>query len=507
MIAKSCLLAAAVALGLPALATAQNSARPGFSPDTSTPAASSAFAPNATITQAFDVVAGMPPCPVGWICTNNSTPLGTSNWFQGNPAVFPAQAGATNAYIGANFNSVAGANDISNWLISPAVQFGTGSELRFWSRVNTGSSVYPDRLEIRLSTTGSNTGGTNASTGDFSILLGTINPTLSNVAGSCVVPAAAPNATGYPETWCEYRLTTAQNIPLTGSGRIGFRYFVINGGTGANSNYIGIDTFSFVEGVVDVAPTFAYTPAAASTVTFTGGTTINSTGNASIAVAVATAGAGTGALATTTTTCTAPTAPFAGFAQTVTAVGAGAITGAPLTGTCTLGPVATTQTLTCSENRGGTPTAVTFNLDCPAGIALPLTSTPVSGSTVALPSQILGGPATTAPINFQNPDVVPVTVTCVAPTAPQFTVAPLSFPVPAGGNASTTVSFSSAAVGSFTGVLNCTAGQQAFTFNLTGTTGVVATAVPLLGNGTRSLLLLATLALGLITLGLYTRRN
>ena len=231
------------------------------------------------------------------------------------------------------------------------------------------------------------------------------------------------------------------------------------------------------------APIFAYTPPAASTVSFTGGTTIGSTGNASIAVAIGTPGVGTGAAATTTTTCTAPTAPFAGFGQTVTAEGVGAITGSPLTGTCTLGAAVATQTLTCSENRGGTPTAVTFTLSCPAGTAVPLTSTPASGSTITMPAFTLGGAATTSPVAFQNPGLVDATVTCTAPAATEFTVAPLSIPVAAGGSGSTTISFSTAVAGTFNGTLTCTAGAQTFTFNLTGTgSATPLTSTPVSGS-------------------------
>ena len=231
------------------------------------------------------------------------------------------------------------------------------------------------------------------------------------------------------------------------------------------------------------APIFAYTPPAASTVAFTGGTTIGSTGNGSIAVAIGTPGAGTGAAATTTTTCTPPTAPFAGFGQTVTAEGVGAITGSPLTGTCTLGAAVATQTLTCSENRGGTPTAVTFTLSCPAGTAVPLTSTPASGSTITMPAFTLGGAATTSPVAFQNPGLVDATVTCTAPAATEFTVAPLSIPVAAGGSGSTTISFSTAVAGTFNGTLTCTAGAQTFTFNLTGTgSATPLTSTPVSGS-------------------------
>lgn len=256
-----------------------------------------------------------------------------------------------------------------------------------------------------------------------------------------------------------------------------------------------------------VAPTFSYTPASGSTVPFTGGGLVGTTGSASIAVSINAAGSGSGAAATTTTTCTAPTAPFSGFGQTVTAVGNGAISGSPLSGTCTLGNTAVTQTLTCSENRGGTPTAVTFTLSCPAGTQPPLTSTPTSGATITLPTQTLGGPATTAGLSFQNPGGLPATVTCTAPAATQFTVAPLSFQVPAGGSASTTISYSSSVVGSVGGTLNCSAGAQQFSFSLSGQTVPPPVAIPTVDGAARTALILLTLLLGLGSLALYTRRG
>ncbi len=251
------LIAVATAIALSSGAFAQNASRTSKLNSGSVPAAVSPFAPNATLTESFDVVAGTPPCPTGWTCNNASTPIGSSSWFQGNPVVFNSQAGATNSYIGANFNNVSGAGTISNWLITPVVQFGTGSQLRFWSRVNTAPVNYADRLEIRSSTGGTNTGGTNVSTGDFSTLLGTINPSQGTATGVCAVPAGPPDAGGYPTEWCEYLITNAQGIPTTGSGRIAFRYFVNDGGLGSASNFIGIDTFSFVEG--SVGPVSAFT--------------------------------------------------------------------------------------------------------------------------------------------------------------------------------------------------------------------------------------------------------
>ncbi len=378
------LLAGAVALAIPMLATAQTGARTAGDASPAAPAAAAPYSPLATITESFDTIPGTDPnkCPTGWICSNVSASIGSTNWFQGNSGVFPAQAGPVTGYIGANFNSTTGNNTISNWLISPVMQFGTGSQLRFWARTTTAAS-FADRVEIRASTGGSSNGGTATSTGDFSILLGTINPSLAAGAGTCVVPAGAPNAGGFPNAWCEYLLTNANGIPTSGSGRIAFRYHVTSGGpTGANSDYIGIDTFSFVE---------------------------------------------------------------------------------------------------------GTPPQ-------------PITSAPVSGTTLALPQFTLGGNATTTTVTFTNPGASAGTVTCTAPAAPEFTAAPLVINVPASGSAATTISFSSAVAGPFTSALNCTGPNgEVFTFPLTGNAVaalVPGVPVPGLGDTARWLLLFGVLGLG-----------
>ncbi len=211
------------------------------------PTQATIFAPNAAITEGFD--AGLD-CPVGWTCINTTTPVGSQpNWFDGDSAVFPQQAGS--GYIAANYLLAGGVTTISAWLISPPVDFVSGAELRFWSRA-VANSGFADRLEIRSSSGGIDTGGSSASVGDFTNLLGTINPTLSAAPGTCVVPAGAPNAGGYPFAWCEYSLTNANGLPLSGSGRIAFRYFVTDGGIGSsNADYIGIDTFSFADCTTD----------------------------------------------------------------------------------------------------------------------------------------------------------------------------------------------------------------------------------------------------------------
>ena len=163
------------ALALPFAAGAQTGARTPVETGGKGPMAPMAvapFAPNATLTESFDTLPGTSPnqCPAGWTCTNLSAPLGSTNWFQGSSTTFPAQAGPVTGYIAANFNNTTGgAGVISNWLLTPQVNFATGAELRFWTRVPTGGSVYPDRLEVRISTAGASTNvGANATTeGDF----------------------------------------------------------------------------------------------------------------------------------------------------------------------------------------------------------------------------------------------------------------------------------------------------------------------------------------------------
>jgi N-acetylneuraminic acid mutarotase len=163
---------------------------------------------------------------------NNSQPVGTTGWFQGNDTVFPSHLGAVNSYIGANFNNTTGTNTISNWLLTPPVTLVNGATMTFWTRTTT-ANPFPDRLQVRMSTAGASTnvGATNVSVGDFTTLMLDINPTYT--------------VGGYPEVWTQQTVTVT-GVPSATLGRLAFRYFVENGGpTGTNSNYIGIDTFQF----------------------------------------------------------------------------------------------------------------------------------------------------------------------------------------------------------------------------------------------------------------------
>ncbi|MCE3258431.1 MAG: Ig family protein [Bacteroidetes bacterium] len=170
----------------------------------------------------------------GWAVQNNSSPTSTLTWFQGSTTTFTAYNGAAADYIACNYQSIAsGAGTISNWLITPTLNLTNGNVLMFASRTVTASTVYPDRLEVRMSTAGTSTnvGATATSVGDFSTTLVTINPSLTT--------------TGYPTTWTIYTATLS-GITGTVQGRFAFRYFVTNGGpTGANSDYIGVDAVQY----------------------------------------------------------------------------------------------------------------------------------------------------------------------------------------------------------------------------------------------------------------------
>jgi PEP-CTERM motif len=187
-----------------------------------------AFAPLAhaiPFSEGFDDISTLP--GAGWVLINNSSPIGTTGWFQGNTGVFGSQAGAADAYIAANFeNAVVGVNsNISNWLMTPELSIQNGDTLTFWTRTVPQDDLagdFPDRLNVRLSTNGAST-----SFADFSSLF-TINPTL--------------DPEGYPRVWTSFSVIVSGLAGPPATGRYAFEYSVLN--TEVNANYIGIDTVS-----------------------------------------------------------------------------------------------------------------------------------------------------------------------------------------------------------------------------------------------------------------------
>lgn len=187
-----------------------------------------------------------------WYQINHSNPLGLTDWFQGDETLFPAQqvAGDETAYIAANYNNTDGSGvsggTISNWLITPVLNFAAIDQISFYTRT-VDPPIYPDRMEVRLSSSGNSAdiGSAETDVGDFDTVLFDINPTL--------VTDAYP--TGYPTEWTQYVITSGE-LPESGTGRIAFRYFVTDAGepNGPNAEYIGIDTFEVLSKDFTITP-------------------------------------------------------------------------------------------------------------------------------------------------------------------------------------------------------------------------------------------------------------
>jgi hypothetical protein len=157
----------------------------------------------------------------GWAMTNNSTPGGTTDWFQGNDAIFPAQSGAPGAYIAANLNAAPLGGDISLWLITPELEFGTGvSAVSFWARV--ADLLFNDQLQLRLSTSGS------------SVDVGTTTTSVGVFGAGISVPLV--------DGWQLFEATVS-NAGAPIAGRLAIRYVVTD--TFSNGDYVGIDTVEF----------------------------------------------------------------------------------------------------------------------------------------------------------------------------------------------------------------------------------------------------------------------
>lgn len=179
-----------------------------------------------------------------WLRINNSEPVGPQQWAQ-NPGLVgdPAQhAGSPDSAIVSSYQATtpSGTGTISNWLLTPEIDFSDTTTVSFWTRAFN-SVDFPDRLELRACAGSpcTNVGTGSAAVGDFEILLLSVNPDL--------VGADDPTgANGYPgAAFAQFTADAADGLPTSGTGRIAFRYFVTDaGGTGVNSSTIAIDTVS-----------------------------------------------------------------------------------------------------------------------------------------------------------------------------------------------------------------------------------------------------------------------
>jgi hypothetical protein len=203
-----------------------------------------------TLSEGFNNVSGLAP---NWAFVNNSNPApisgqGTATWTQGNTSTsnYAAQSGSANSFAQVDFNSttgdVTGANGtISNWLITPELDFTNGSVFSFYARTLAGNS-FAELVEVRQSNAGSSTNVGTAATslGDFTTLLGSVGSLNDNPP--------------YPSSWTKFTFNIA---PTSGSGRVAFRYFATNGGVnGVTGQYATIDTFNygFIDGPPVVTP-------------------------------------------------------------------------------------------------------------------------------------------------------------------------------------------------------------------------------------------------------------
>ena len=147
----------------------------------------------------------------GWIRDNNSTPAGSTNWFQGEQNVLAAQTGAPESYIAANYNNAATGGTLNNWLYTPEFSTLIGVTVSFWLRAAADDSGLGLSDNIAY-------GFTDA----------------SGVAADLVSLTVGTNG------WTQY---SAYIGPRAGTSRFAFQYF----GDGDTANYIGLDSV-----VVDV---------------------------------------------------------------------------------------------------------------------------------------------------------------------------------------------------------------------------------------------------------------
>lgn len=179
-------------------------------------------------TEGFDSIGGL--AGKSWVFHNESDPVGSTDWFQGNAGLFPAHSGNDDSYIAANFLNAGPGGDVQNWLITPVFQYVNGSQVSFWTRTTSNPAIAPDRLRLRFSDNGAST-----ETTDFDTVL-SVNEALTT--------------TGYPATWTQFTYTFT-GLPGMAWGRFAFEYSVPD--TSLNGDYIGIDSVVFTSDVPEPA--------------------------------------------------------------------------------------------------------------------------------------------------------------------------------------------------------------------------------------------------------------
>lgn len=190
-----------------------------------------------TLVQNFDT-------GTGWKQYNNSSPLDTGHWRIGGLFFAEPFNGPEGSLAESGYDAISGVGTLSSWLASPVLSGLTqGDTVSFYTRRPSpflDQPEHPDRLEVRISTSGSCHPGTGpTSVGDFTTLLLSVNPTL--VSGV------------YPAVWTQYQATLPPMTPS--SGCVAFRHFVTDAGVGgANGHYVGVDQLEVQDQSDNVRP-------------------------------------------------------------------------------------------------------------------------------------------------------------------------------------------------------------------------------------------------------------
>jgi len=182
-----------------------------------TPESPAACAPHTTkaagtevLSEDFGCLADAP----GWVRINRSIPPGAP-WCQGDPDVFPAQAGAPGAYAAASCLGAAhGVGRVDNWLITPTLTLSGPTTLSFFTSRERVDG-FDDLLEVRFGR------GSATAAASFDTLL-------ASIAG----------AADFPAQWQPWHL----DLTVDGTGRFAFRYL----GDAARLSLVGLDTVRVV---------------------------------------------------------------------------------------------------------------------------------------------------------------------------------------------------------------------------------------------------------------------
>ena len=160
--------------------------------------------------EGFEDVAGL--TANGWQVIDESAPVGSQQWFQGNTGVFTAQAGPDDSYVAANFLASQPGGFVDLYLLAPEMELRNGDVISFWTRTDQGGVDFGDSLWTGIWNYGPLDG---------------VNP--NNDIG------------GFPADWTQFN-SVIDNLPGPLVARFGFRY----SGPADILNYIGIDSVSLI---------------------------------------------------------------------------------------------------------------------------------------------------------------------------------------------------------------------------------------------------------------------